>query len=130
MTLRESAPVRGSAATSPGSPDPLLRGRTYAIPFEEVWRAATELADGGIPGWSLVRSDDAEGIIEAEVTARILPLLGDVEVRVSLDADAQTRVDVYSSSRAGKMDLGAHRRRIGRFLVRLDESLDHHLHAR
>lgn len=110
-------------ATSPEHPDPDLRGRTYAIPFDRVWSAAMGLAGGGIPGWSIVRADDVPGTIQGEVTPRLLGWTGDVLVRVGLDRQAQTRVDLICSSRGARRDLGTSRRRVIRFLVELDQAL-------
>jgi uncharacterized protein (DUF1499 family) len=46
-----------------------------------------------------------------------------VEVRILLDADAQTRVDARSVSRVEKADLGANARRLVRFFDGLDRAL-------
>jgi uncharacterized protein (DUF1499 family) len=46
-----------------------------------------------------------------------------VWVRLSLDEDGQTRVDMASSSRKGGGDLGTNARRIARFLRTLDARL-------
>ena len=40
LALREDR-----AVTDPASPDSRLVGRTYAIPFEQVWNAAAALAN-------------------------------------------------------------------------------------
>ena len=53
------------AQTDPTAPDPELRGRTYAVPFEDVWAAAIALANGGLRGCSLKRANDRDGIIIA-----------------------------------------------------------------
>jgi hypothetical protein len=116
--------TRNRASTDPASDDPALRGRTYAIAFDRVWQAALELADGGLRGWSLSEADDQAGVLRAEATTRIFRFVDDVRVRVGLDADGQTRVDVMSASRKGKGDLGTNRRRIVRFLAALDRKLD------
>lgn len=111
------------AGTDPAASDPRLRGRTYAIPFDTVWQAAWRLADGGIRGWSMLSSDDQLGVIEAVAKAPILRKEQDVRVEVRLDENAQTRVDVWSSSRVVRGDLGSNRRTIGRFVRLLDRSL-------
>lgn len=115
--------TRNGARTDPASPDPALRGRTYAIPFDRVWSAALELAGGNLRGWRLVEADDQGGLIVAEATRRLLRGVADVRVRVGLDADGQTRVDADSASRGGGPDLGADRRRIRRFMAALDARL-------
>jgi hypothetical protein len=115
--------TRNRAATAPDHPDARLRGRRYAIPFQEVWEAARVLADGGMAGWTLVEADDLEGRIRAEARTRVFRFVDDVEIRVRLDRDAQTRVDLVSASRVGRGDLGTNARRIRRFLKRLDREL-------
>jgi hypothetical protein len=107
--------------TQPQHPDERLRGRTYAIPFEDVWRAALYLAGGGLRGWRLIAADDEEGIILAEASTLALRFVDDVSIRVRLDEDAQTRVDVRSASRVGRNDFGTNARRVARFLDALDQ---------
>jgi hypothetical protein len=110
---------RGFAATAPDSPDPELRGRVYAVPFEVVWQAALNLARGGLPRWSIESADDHEGIIEAYARGRFGAEHG-IIIRIGLDADAQTTVAVSVLCRTGR-DLGRARRRLRRFLRALDE---------
>ena len=111
------------AQTAANDPDPRLRGRTYAIPFDRVWDAARGLASGGLRRWQLIESDDYEGVIRATSTTFALRMVDDVEIRIGLDQNAQTRVDVRSASRKGIGDLGTNARRIGRFLRALDQKL-------
>jgi len=111
------------AATRPDHPHPGLRGRRYAIPFEQVWTAAVALV-ATAARWQLIDADDQAGVILAEARTRILKFIDDVEIRISLDADAQTRVDMASRSRVGKADLGTNARRIRHFLHRLDRRLN------
>ena len=117
---------RNRAATGHDHWDPRLRGRTYHVPFEQVWQAALALASGGKGGlrrWKLVQADDYEGIIDAEVRTFWLRFVDDVRINVYLDDDAQTRVDVVSKSRKGKADFGANARRVARFLRSLDRKI-------
>lgn len=115
--------TRNGALTHPDHVDPRLRGRTYAIPFDRVWTAALELADGGLRRWTVIEADDIDGIIRAEARTLVFRFVDDVTIRISLDADAQTRVDLRSESRKGKADLGTNARRIGRFCRKLDRAL-------
>jgi hypothetical protein len=103
--------------------DPRLRGRTYAIPFEQVWQAALALANGGLRRWKVRSSDDYEGVIDVEARSLMLRFVDEVRTRVYLDENAQTRVDLESRSRKGKADFGANARRVGRFLRALDRKL-------
>ncbi|HEV8693938.1 MAG TPA: DUF1499 domain-containing protein [Lysobacter sp.] len=110
------------AETSPHDADPRLRGRTYAIPFEQVWQAVGRLASGGLRRWRLIASDDHDGIIHAEART-LFGKVDDVLITISLDADAQTRVDVQARARQRSGDLGRNARRIGKFCRSLDQRL-------
>jgi len=112
------------AATDPNATDPRLRGRTYAIPFENVWQASISLSGGGMRGWSIASADDQSGVIVAVVRSAIFGLEDDVRIEVGLDEDAQTRVDLQAVSRGERGDLGRTRRVVDRFIRRLDRRLD------
>ena len=111
--------TRNRAFTHEEADDPRLRGRSYAVPFAAVWTAAMEIAQQS-RGWSVVQSDPVAGEIVAEARSRLWKFVDDVWIRISLDEEAQTRVDVTSASRTGSADLGANARRIARFLHALD----------
>lgn len=123
MGWLEALAVR-DAQTRIGARDPDMAGRTYAVPFAAVWAAALRLADGEMKGWTLVRWDDMEGVVEARATSWPLPLPARIVVSVTLDANAQTRVDLVAEGRHKGGDLGANARRIKRFLRALDQRLD------
>ncbi|GMR13227.1 MAG: hypothetical protein BMS9Abin29_1431 [Gemmatimonadota bacterium] len=111
------------AETGPSAADPRLRGRTYAIPFDRVWNAACAQIEGA-PGWHLIEANDQVGSIRATATTLVFRFLDDVSLHITLDENAQTRLDMTSRSRKGKGDLGANARRIDRFMRRLDRNLD------
>jgi len=111
------------ASTDPLQSDPSLRGRTYAIPFSRVWGGACELGSGGLRGWSLTTVDEDAGVLRAECRGQVLPVLDEVEVRVSLDENALTRVDMTSRARSGKGDFGRNTRRVRRFFRSLDRKV-------
>jgi hypothetical protein len=115
--------TENQARTHPEHPDPGLRGRTYAIPFARVWEAAFAMASGGLRGWSVSEADEDLGLIRAESSTLIFRFIDDVEINVSLDENAQTRVDMSSSSRRGRGDLGQNARRIKRFFRILDRKI-------
>jgi uncharacterized protein (DUF1499 family) len=117
------AVTRNHAETSINDVDPRLRGRTYAIPFEQVWQAAHSLASGGLRRWRVIESDDYEGLIQAESRTLLWRFVDDVLISIRLDENAQTRVDVQSRSRKGGADLGANARRIAKFFKALDHKL-------
>jgi uncharacterized protein (DUF1499 family) len=93
------------------------------VPFEQVWQAALALAGGELRRWKVVQADDTEGIIEAESKTFLMRYVDDVRIRVYLDEDAQTRVDLVSQSRKGRADLGTNARRAARFLRALDRKV-------
>ena len=110
-------------ATDPLATDGRLRGRTYAIPFEHVWTAATRLAAGELRGWSMLSADDGEGVIEAAAEPLVWGGPHRVSIEIGLDENAQTRVDARSKSHGQHGYLGRNRRMLGRFFRRLDRSL-------
>ncbi len=122
--------TRNVAFTTPGSDDPRLQGRTYAIPFQLVWKGTLELIESGLMHWSLVGQDDREGIIRARVEGHVTSLHSVVTIRIGLDPDAQTRVDALAACRAGRMDLGVNARRLGRYFKALDGWLEEHRQPR
>ena len=69
-------------------------------------------------------ADDQSGVIEAVSKTLVFGFVDDVRVEIGLDENGQTRVDLWSASQIGRGDLGRNRRTIGRFLRRLDRSLD------
>lgn len=107
------------AFTEPEARDPRLRGREYTVPFAAVWDAALRIARES-PGWTVTASDFPAGEIVAEAHTPVWRLVDDVWIRISLDEDGQTCVDVTSSSRTARGDLGTNARRIARFLQTLD----------
>ncbi|MGH7469541.1 MAG: DUF1499 domain-containing protein [Longimicrobiales bacterium] len=110
------------AETAAEDVDPRLRGRTYAIPFDEVWETALALVKRR-RSWHVVTVDDEEGVIRVEAKTFLFRLIADVEIRITLDENAQTRVDSSSASRRGFADWGVNARRIGRFMRKLDKTL-------
>jgi hypothetical protein len=111
------------ARTDQESEDPRLRGRTYTIPFEDVWQASMRVGGGGLLGWSIGRADDQRGVIEALAKTPILGSEADIHIQVGLDHLGQTRVDVSAASRQEKGDWGRSKRLIGRFIRALDGEL-------
>lgn len=111
------------AYTSPSAEDPRLRGRTYAVPFEDVWRAATGLVGGGLRHWEILEADDQEGVIRGTAHGMMERFTSGITVRITLDADAQTRVDAMSARRTGRAGLGVNGRRLHRFFTRLDRAI-------
>jgi uncharacterized protein (DUF1499 family) len=106
------------------SDDFALSGRVYAIPFQRVWTEAVHLIDGRGPRWVLLDANDEVGVIRARANVPILRSVADVEIRIGLDSDAQTRVAMESRSRGGRWwERGVNTRRVRRFLEALDRSL-------
>ena len=118
-----SALTKNRAQTHPKHPDPTLRGRTYAIPFAKVWAEAVAMASGGLRGWTMLEADEDLGVFRAESKTLVLSFVDDVQFRISLDENAQTRVDMTSESRVGRGDLGVNARRIRKFFTVLDRRI-------
>jgi hypothetical protein len=119
--MKGPEPRRGFAATAPDAADPALQRRVYAVPFEIVWQAALALAGGRLRGWSVESADDREGVIEAFACGRFAGEHG-VVIRIGLDRDAQTTVDVSVMAARGRVDLGRAGWRLRRFLRALDQA--------
>jgi len=90
-------------------------------PAATVFAEAREVvADSG---WTLVAASEADGRIEATAETAWVRFKDDVVVRISAEADGQTRVDVRSKSRMGRGDMGQNARRIRGFLATLEARL-------
>ncbi len=112
----------GIAETRPDARDPRFRGRTFAIPFEDVWQASLALLKE-LPGCKLRLSNDRDGIIIAQATIHFPRHVNDVTISIVLDADAQTRVDMRSVTRDGAVDMGSNAKRVLRFFELLDQRM-------
>ncbi len=111
------------AETDPSSDDPRLIGRTYAIPFEQVWRTCMKFVKER-SRWRLLQADDLAGFIRVRCTTMVFRFEDDLEIRIGLDEHALTRVDIRAGSQKGRVDLGMNVRRVGRFFKKLDRLLD------
>ena len=113
---------RGFVETTRDASDPRLRGRTYAIPFEDVWQSALTLTGGGLSRWTRHEADGDEGVILASATS-LGGAVHDIMVRITLDENAQTRVDASAQARKPLTNFGRSRRRLRRFFRALDTAL-------
>ena len=111
------------AATAPGHEDPGLRTRTYPVPYDRIWSTTLSVVSQR-RGWTLVDADDLDGVIRIEATTPVFRFVDDMEIRIGLDRDGQTRVNARSASRVGGADLGKNARRIRRFFRDLEERLE------
>lgn len=118
----KNARRRGYVETTAGAADARLRGRTYAVPFEEVWQAALELTGGKLFRWTRHEADDTEGVILAS-SKSLTGAMHDIMVRVTLDENGQTRVDASAQAHRKLSDFGASKRRLRRFFRKLDRTL-------
>ncbi len=119
----ERALTTNRAETDPRSEESRLQGRTYAIPFDQVWGACLVLVQAR-RRWTLLQANDLEGFIRVRCQTLVFKFVDDLEIRIGLDDNAMTRVDVKSRSRKGRADLGTNARRIGRLLRGLDRRLN------
>ncbi len=111
-----------TVATDPRAEDPRLRGRTWSVPFDRVWRSAMIIAGGGLAGWRVVSSDDLKGEIVANSHSRVAGTL-EIRIHIRLDEDAQTRIDASCSVPGRSHDFGACTRRLLSFFDALDRVL-------
>ncbi len=89
-----------------------------------MWDASLELVRGGLPRWHARWWDEEAGVIQALARGRFLRRASDVVVRIRLDAQGQTRVDLRSTSRPPRWGGFANNaRRIGVFTLELDRML-------
>lgn len=123
MSKDPIATARARAETDPSARDPRLRGRTYAIPFERVWSTALAAMHGGLPRWRVLSHDDQKGSILAEARTAVLRRDVDIRVKIGLDENGQTRVDVRTALRGAHGDLGSTTRLIASFFEELDRRL-------
>jgi uncharacterized protein (DUF1499 family) len=117
-----TALTRNVAQTRPDAADPRLRGRAYPVPFSAVWDAALATAHA-MPRWTVGEPDARSGTLRAEAHTALWKFTDDVTIHISLDDNGLTRVDLRSSSRVGRADLGTNARRVARFLHALDARL-------
>ena len=115
--------TRNVAFTTPDAGDEHLGGRTYAVPFEHVWQASLRLVGGGLKRWEVTEADDHEGIIRGLAHGLLERHTSAITVRITLDLNAQTRVDAMAASRVGRGDLGRNARRLELFFRSLDRAL-------
>lgn len=91
------------------------------MPVIRVTELSAEVAED--LGWRLVALEPERGHLEAVDRTLLLGFSDDVVVRVR-ENDGVSRVDVRSSSRVGKSDLGANAKRIRSFLDGLRNRVD------
>ena len=103
--------------------DPTLRGRTYAIPFSRVWKAVEELTGKDLRGWTILEADEDDGLLKAECVSLFFKRVDDLEVHLSLDENALTRVDVWGAPREGTGSTRRITRRIRGLFKALDRAL-------
>ncbi|MBR9991115.1 MAG: DUF1499 domain-containing protein [Gemmatimonadetes bacterium] len=113
---------RGYVETTPDASDPRLRGRTYPVPFEDVWQTALKLTDGGLFRWTRHEANDQEGLILAS-SRSLAGAVHDIMIRITLDSNAQTRVDASAQAQKPLSDFGRSKRRLRRFFRALDRTL-------
>lgn len=100
-----------------------LPSRVYAIPFDRVWGAALSAVEDEVEakGASIDHSDDTAGVLRASGESGFPRHRWSVELRVTLDENGQTRVDVEAHLLDG-WDLGRTGRRARRLLEAIDRA--------
>lgn len=106
------------AATSDDTEWPELRPRRYDRSAADVMQAAVRALDH--LSWKLASQEQLA--LAAEVPIANTPFVDDFRVTLA-EAGSQTVVNVHSSSRVGKGDLGANRRHVIQFFIVLEQQL-------
>lgn len=114
-------PVLNRVETGKTPEYPDLQPLTVALPPPLVFTAALGVARA-LPRWTVVRSDPAAGLIEAEARTRLWRFVDDVTIRV-IPGQGGTTISVRSASRVGKGDLGQNARNIRTFFGALRRAL-------
>lgn len=122
-------PLRGATSNPANNIDPNVaeqQRRAYpdvapavidappAVAFQRVRSAAESL------GWEIVAADESAGRIEATDTTRWFGFKDDVVVRIR-PANGGSRIDVRSTSRVGRSDVGVNAARIRELLARVGD---------
>lgn len=100
---------------------PELRPLEVAMEPAQAFRFASDVARE--IGWEIVSENISDLQIEAVATSFLFGFEDYVAVRLQ-DADGQTRVDVRSHSRLGRIDRGVNERRIRMYLRHLKQRVD------
>lgn len=93
---------------------PTLQPLLFEAPFEEIFPLAVETAKK--LGFELADPHPQPPRFEASETTRWFGFVDDVSIRVREIEPGLTKVDMRSTSRVGKSDLGTNARRIQRYL--------------
>ena len=97
-------------------------GRVYAIPFHDVWDGVLRVGEE-LRGWSVGDRDSRAGTLELQTldTLGYRPL--PASIRLWLDEEGQTRLEVRISEERRPLLLPSARSRLRRFLRSLDRTL-------
>jgi len=110
---------RVETGRTPKYPD--LQPLTVALPPARVFEAALTVART-LPRWTVVKSEPAAGLIEAEARTRLWRFVDDVTIRI-VAREGGTTISVRSASRGEWADLGQNARNIRAFLGALRRAL-------
>ena len=83
---------------------PELTTRRFGVEPHDLFRRVRQAMDG--LGWNVVETDDSRWL-RAEVRSPLLGFIDDLEARVLDAGDGESKLEVRSSSRVGRGDLGA-----------------------
>ena len=123
LPLRAKAPnpasyPGGEVAVKQRAAYPDVRTVILNVPSDQAFARALETARA--LGWRIVAAVPAEGRIEATDTTFWFGFTDDVVIRITR-AGSGSRIDLRSTSRVGKSDLGTNAGRIGKYLSKLKE---------
>ena len=86
------------------------------LPAAQAFDRALAVAQA--KGWSIVKSDAATGVIDADARSRFFGFTDDIAIRVT-PTSGGSRVDIRSGSRQGRGDFGVNAGRVRGFLAAL-----------
>ncbi|MFQ5596793.1 MAG: M28 family peptidase [Nitrospiria bacterium] len=111
------------AKTLPDHPDPTLRTRRYRLPYENVFQLVVQTLEA-LPQWTPVHQDPQAGAIRAERHTRIFRFIDDVHIIIiaTKKGNHDIVLNLESTSRVGKGDLGQNARNIREFLNEMDRA--------
>ena len=102
--------TKNVAETLPDSPFPELRPRHYVVSAQRLL-VAVEKACADL-GWRSIAVRPREGVVSAVVRTRLWKFKDDVEARVTPSPGESAWLQIRSSSRIGRGDLGANTRHV------------------
>ncbi len=104
------------AETKPDHEFPELQTPHFEIPAEDLYKKVLAVTEEA--GWKLMNSDPTSLTIDAVASTPLLGYQDNVKIEITLISPEHSSINVKSSSRVGRADLGANAGRI-LYLIKL-----------